>query len=169
MPVALFLCYRDFLLLLKSRRWPTCKSRKNVKPMHAPSFCAMVSGAVWKCKGLLMPSRCTRRWKDLVLVINQQLAKHEPSLRFTSLQLNFKYPSKLHMDSGNQSPSYAHDWRAEGLLQTRRRGLHSPQVQIPTSEWRAADAKVRLARTSSSVSLLGLVFVFSGGRRRASS
>jgi len=95
------------VLLLIGEHWPT-QSRPNVAPTAAPVR-GMCLGLVYGLGGQGMKvSKVSEAFPELTKFVNGALAATLPEADFTwsSLQINYKYAAKRHVDGNNLGPSY---------------------------------------------------------------
>ena len=93
---------------LESFPWPPCRSRANVRPDGQDKLEAFCVGVVHAYNMGLTRSRMTKIMKNLtkLLVIFSQSIPSVSGIRFTTVQLNRNYASKLHVDANNQGTSW---------------------------------------------------------------
>ena len=89
---------------LREVTWPLCQSRRNVRPDDMDAIKAFPMGLISYYHGL-MCSNNTKKHADLCLKLNLFMKTFAPRFRYTTIQLNFGYASKLHVDSNNLGPS----------------------------------------------------------------
>jgi len=86
--------------------WPNCFTRNNVKPDGAPFIEAFPLGIVLNyCLGLVC-SRATRLWPTLTKLLAKFIQQEQPDFRYTTMQLNKNYATKMHVDANNHGPSF---------------------------------------------------------------
>eukprot|EP00929_Paragymnodinium_shiwhaense_P047967 TRINITY_DN24322_c0_g1_i1.p1 TRINITY_DN24322_c0_g1~~TRINITY_DN24322_c0_g1_i1.p1 ORF type:complete len:2197 (-),score=461.11 TRINITY_DN24322_c0_g1_i1:336-6926(-) len=90
--------------------WPNCFSRQNVKPDGLPFIYAFPLGAVLSYSTGLCASTATRVWPNLTRLLCRLLHQHvdevDAGFRYTTIQLNKDYATKMHVDGNNHGPSY---------------------------------------------------------------
>eukprot|EP00927_Polykrikos_kofoidii_P049182 TRINITY_DN43291_c0_g1_i1.p1 TRINITY_DN43291_c0_g1~~TRINITY_DN43291_c0_g1_i1.p1 ORF type:complete len:1517 (+),score=273.65 TRINITY_DN43291_c0_g1_i1:213-4553(+) len=91
--------------VLEALPWPTCVSRGNVRPEGAPYVHAFPFGMVQNYRCGLCCSRATGLWPDLASMVNRFFRQSHPEFKYTTVQLNRNYASKMHVDANNHGPS----------------------------------------------------------------
>lgn len=86
--------------------WPNCFTRNNVRPDGAPFIEAFPLGVVLNYALGLVCSRPTRLWPNLTKLLAKFIAQEQPDFRYTTVQLNKDYATKMHVDGNNHGPSY---------------------------------------------------------------
>ena len=81
-----------------------CYSRRNVRPADRDHILAFPLGLISHFHGLSCSSY-TRKYTELCLQLNAFMRAAAPQFRYTTIQLNNGYSSKLHVDSNNEGPS----------------------------------------------------------------
>ncbi|CAK0814276.1 unnamed protein product, partial [Prorocentrum cordatum] len=95
---------------LSELEWPDCTSRGNVKPDGQDSIKAMCLGMVKPYFSPVTASRRTRLLPNVTKLCTKFLRRQPDADRggfmYTSIQLNYNYNAKMHVDKNNHGPSY---------------------------------------------------------------
>lgn len=95
------------LTLLREARWPTCKTRRNVSDKLI-SACAV--GAVHNFGRGLWLGKHSQKFMPQIKAVSSLIASADRNFRYTTLQLNKNYASKMLIDGNNQG------WSALGAF-----------------------------------------------------
>eukprot|EP00434_Breviolum_minutum_P039609 symbB.v1.2.035177.t2/scaffold4679.1/size42772/5 len=98
--------FGDVWTALNQITWPNCFTRNNVRPDGAPFIEAFPLGVVLNYALGLVCSRPTRLWPNLTKLLAKFIAEEQPDFRYTTVQLNKNYATKMHVDGNNHGPSY---------------------------------------------------------------
>ena len=102
-----FLVCKQALTLLREAKWPTCRTRRNVSNTLI-SACAV--GAVHNFGRGLWLGKHSWNFRHLIKAVSLIIASVDRNFRYTTIQLNKNYASKLHVDGNNQG------WSALGAF-----------------------------------------------------
>ena len=85
--------------------WPMCRTRTNVTPHNVDHIRAMALGVVLDFASGPAVSRHTARNERLTKTITAWMKKVEPAFKYSTIQLNYGYASRIHVDHNNRGDS----------------------------------------------------------------
>jgi hypothetical protein len=97
---------RVLRLLRDIRPFPSRKdTRKRARPIGAQAYVGFCLGAV-NAADTVVPSRFNVKYPDLLKAARRLMKAHDPTFRYTSIQVNKNMQCAPHRDKGNAGPSY---------------------------------------------------------------